>query len=267
VLLWHGFVEGCYSKGLPIHGMTPGKITNLLNQKQPVADAAQGWTVVVCSADNELGAMAALLLPHCTPAAGSVTELLAGLPVGIEQLLVICDDTLPDGGATELMQQLRAAQPQATCRFLAYLPRTMAPERLEQLLAQGCDALCCRSSGGTGTVLSALVQALHGQQSVDEVFRRRLRRGSCGHSQRLLKPAEQELLLLVTRGHKAPQIADLRQRRYDTIRRQLSAIYRKTGVQDQRGLIAWALAHGVIRPLDLDSGIHQARSAEIRQRP
>jgi hypothetical protein len=31
----------------------------------------------------------------------------------------------------------------------------------------------------------------------------------------------------------------------------LSVIYRKTGVRNQRGLIAWALAHGVIRPLDL----------------
>jgi DNA-binding NarL/FixJ family response regulator len=248
--------------------MTPGEIcTTLLTQKQRVAEAAQGWTVVVCSADNELVAMVALLVPHCSLAASSIAELLADLPVGIERLLVICDDTLPDGGATELMEQLRMAQPQATCRFLAYLPRSMAPERLEQLLAQGCDAICCRSSGGTGTVLSTLVQALHGQQSVDEVFRWRLRRGSCGHRQPLLKPAEQELVLLVARGHKAPQIAALRQRRCDTIRRQLSAIYRKTGVRDQRGLIAWALAHGVIRPLDLDSGIHQARSSEIRQRP
>jgi DNA-binding NarL/FixJ family response regulator len=232
--------------------MTPGEIcATLLTNKQRVADAAQGWTVVICSADNELVAMAALLLPHCTLAAGSVTELLAGLPVGIEQLLVICDDALPDGGATELMQQVRSAQPQAICRFLAYLPRTIRPERLEQLLAQGCDALCCCSSGGTGTVLSALVQALHGQQCVDAVFRRRLRRGCCDPGEPALKPSEQELILLVARGHKAPQIAALRQRRCDTIRRQLSVIYRKTGVRDQRGLISWALAHGVIRPVDL----------------
>lgn len=234
--------------------MTPGEIcTTLLTHKQRVAEAAYGWTVVICSADNELVAMAALLVPHCALAAGSIADLLAGLPAGSERLLVICDDALPDGGATELMQQLRAAHPQATCRFLAYLPRTMTPERLEQLLAHGCDALCCRSSGGTGTVLRALVQALHGQQSVDEVFRRRLRRGPCSHGQPLLKPTEQELVLLVARGHKAPQIAALRQRRCDTIRRQLSAIYRKTGVRDQRGLIAWALAHGVIRPLDLEA--------------
>jgi DNA-binding NarL/FixJ family response regulator len=232
--------------------MTPGEIcTTLLNHKQRVAEAAQGWTVVVCSADNELVAMAALLLPHCTRAAGSVTELLAGLPVGIERLLVICDDALPDGGATELMQQVRTAQPQAICRFLAYLPKAMSAERLEQLLAQGCDALCCRSSGGTGTVLSALVQALNGQQCVDETFRRRLRRGSCGPGKPALKPSEQELILLVARGHKAPQIAALRQRRCDTIRRQLSVIYRKTGVRDQRGLIAWALNHGVVRQADL----------------
>ena len=132
------------ARGLPIGGMTPGEIcTTLLTHKQRVAEAAHGWTVVICSADNELVAMAALLVPHCSLAAGSIAELLAGLPAGSERLLVICDDALPDGGATELMQQLRAAQPQATCRFLAYLPRTMTPERLEQLLAHGCDALCC----------------------------------------------------------------------------------------------------------------------------
>ena len=256
------------ARELALDGVTPDEIrTTLHTHRQRVAEAAQGWTVAICSTDNELIAVGALLLPHCSLAAGSIAELLACLPIEVEQLLVICDDTLPDGGATELMQQLRSAQPQATCRFLAYLPRTITPERLEQLLAQGCDALCCRSSGGTGTVLSALVQALHGQQSVDEVFRRRLRRGTCGHSQPMLKPAEQELVLLVARGHKAPQIAALRQRRSDTIRRQLSVIYRKTGVHDRRGLLVWALSHGVIRPLDLDSGIHQARSSEIRQRP
>lgn len=233
--------------------MTPNEIrTTLLSQKQRVAEAAQGWTVVSCSPDNELTAMAALLVPNCSLATGSIAELLAELPNELEQLLVICDDELPDGGVVELMRQLREARPQATCRFLVYLPKSTAQPRLEQLLAHGCDALCCRSSGGSGAVLSALVQALNGMQSVDGAFRRRLQRSHRSDEQPELSSSELELIHLLARGHNGPQIAALRQRRCDSIRRQLSVIYRKTGVRDQRGLIAWALAHGVIRPLDLE---------------
>ena len=248
--------------------MTPDEIrTTVLSHQQRLADAAQGWTVVICSNDNELITLASLVLPAGSLWACSIAELLAALPADSQRLLVICDDALPDGGAAELIQQLRTTQPQRLCRFLAYLPETITPERLRHLLASGCDALCCSSSSGTGTVLQALVQAIAGQQSVDAVFRRRLQGTPEQQGQALLKVREQELILLVARGHTSPQIAALRQRRSDTIRRQLSVIYRKTGVHDRRGLLVWALSHGVIRPLDLDSGIHQARSSEIRQRP
>jgi DNA-binding NarL/FixJ family response regulator len=90
-------------------------------------------------------------------------------------------------------------------------------------------------------------------QSVDGAFRRRLKRSHRCTEQPALSSKELELIHLLARGHNGPQIAALRQRRCDCIRRQLSVIYRKTGVRNQRGLIAWALAHGVIRQLDLDS--------------
>jgi DNA-binding NarL/FixJ family response regulator len=254
VLLWCKSRLCCYSEEAPIRGMTPNEIrSTLLNQKQRVAEAAQGWTVVSCSPDNELTAMAALLVPNCSLATGSIAELLAELPKDLEQLLVICDDAAPDGGASELMRQLREARPQATCRFLVYLPKSTAQPRLEQLLAHGADALCCRSSGGSGAVLSALVQALNGMQSVDGAFRQRLQRSRRCMEQTALSSPELELIHLLARGHNGPQIAALRRKRCDSIRHQLSVIDRKTGVRNQRGLIAWALAHGVIRQLDLDS--------------
>jgi DNA-binding NarL/FixJ family response regulator len=252
VLLWCKSPLCCYSKEAPIDGMTPNEIrTTLLTQKQRVAEAAQGWTVVSCSPDNELTAMAALLVPNCSLATGSIAELLAELPQELERLLVICDDAAPDGGAVELMRQLREARPQATCRFLVYLPKNTTQPRLEQLLAHGADALCCRSSGGSGAVLSALVQALSGMQSVDGAFRKRLQRSRRCTEQPALSSPELELIHLLARGHNGPQIAALRRKRCDSIRHQFSVIYRKTGVRNQRGLIAWALAHGVIRPLDL----------------
>ena len=185
--------------------MKPNEIrTTLLSQKQRVAEATQGCTVVSCSPDNELTAMAALLVPKCSLATGSIAELLAELPQELEQLLVICDDTLPDGGALELMRQLREAQPQATCRFLVSLPKSTAQPRLEQLLAHGADALCCRSSGGSGAVLSALVQVLHGMQSVDGAFRKRLQRSRRCTEQPALSSPELELIHLTGEGAQRP---------------------------------------------------------------
>ncbi len=102
-------------------------------------------------------------------------------------------------------------------------------------------------------MLSALVQALNGMQSVDGAFRQRLKRSRRCTEQPALSSKELELIHLLARGHNGPQIAALRRKRCDSIRHQLSVIDRKTGVRNQRGLIAWALAHGVIRQLDLDS--------------
>jgi DNA-binding CsgD family transcriptional regulator len=66
-----------------------------------------------------------------------------------------------------------------------------------------------------------------------------------------LQAAEQRLLELLARGFNTREIAALEQRRGDTIRRQLSELYRKVGVRGQRGLIAWGLAQGLVRSRDL----------------
>jgi len=121
------------------------------------------------------------------------------------------------------------------------------------------DALCSKCSTGTGNAARALIQVLHGQQIVDAHFREPLRKARLLCSADPSNPGfhpplssnELELIQLLGRGHNATQIAALQQKRGDTIRRQLSLLYRKTGVSDQRGLIAWSLARGLIRPLDL----------------
>jgi DNA-binding CsgD family transcriptional regulator len=66
-----------------------------------------------------------------------------------------------------------------------------------------------------------------------------------------LSPRERELILAVARGHSSVQIAALQQVRSDSIRRSLSALYRKVGVRNQRGLVAWGLEQGLLRPPDL----------------
>ena len=249
--------------------MSPNTIcSNLRSLQDAIAQAAEDWTVAICSPNNELIAMGSVFLPSCHLATQSIAELLARVPPDLEQLLVICDDDLADGGALELMHQLRHHLPQATCRFLAYLPQTTAPERLAALHSAGLDALCSKRSGGSGTVLRALIQALHGQQTVDAHFRAPLQQARSraltprsGHPQEPdLSPRERELIQLLGRGHNATQIAALQQKRRDTIRRQLSLLYRKTGVSDQRGLIAWSIAQGLIRPLDLVAAAPPAAS-------
>ena len=113
-----------------------------------------------------------------------------------------------------------------------------------------------------------MIQALHGQQTVDVHFRAPLQQARShaltprsGHSQEAdLSSRERELIQLLGRGHNATQIAALQQKRRDTIRRQLSLLYRKTGVSDQRGLIAWSIAQGLIRPLDLVAAAPPAAS-------
>ncbi|MFM7677128.1 MAG: response regulator transcription factor [Synechococcus sp.] len=70
-----------------------------------------------------------------------------------------------------------------------------------------------------------------------------------------LSPREQELILAVARGHTSRQIAALQQLRSDTVRRRLSQLYRRVGVRNQRALVAWGLARGLIRQPDLAAAV------------
>ena len=110
------------------------------------------------------------------------------------------------------------------------------------------SAACERLLG----VLLAGVDSSTGCWLIGSCFRRRVKRSCRSTEHSTLSSEELELIHLLARGHNGPQIAALRRKRCDSIRHQLSVIYRKTGVKGQHGLIAWALAHGVIRPLDLE---------------
>jgi DNA-binding NarL/FixJ family response regulator len=98
--------------------------------------------------------------------------------------------------------------------------------------------------------LQAVLDLMAGRPCIDPVFDRRLRRRE-RHPRGQLSPAERELLLALAWGRSSAEIAALRQVRCDTVRRQRSHLYRKAGVADQRGLLAWALEQGLLRPPDL----------------
>jgi len=227
--------------------------TRLYGHHQPlhrqVLEACQGWTVAVCSTNAQVEVIATLLLEQAL-VSHSIAELLAQLPEGTRQLLMIADDTLPDGGADQLLEQLRSQPGIERVRGLVYLPRAVATTRLQQLWMQGADALLSLESGGSGLGLQAVLDLMAGRPCIDPVFDRRLRRRE-RHPRGQLSPAEQELLLALAWGRSSAEIAALRQVRCDTVRRQRSHLYRKAGVADQRGLLAWALEQGLLRPPDL----------------
>ena len=211
--------------------------------QRAISTLQQDWSIAVCAADERLIGIVCLLLDRCDFAAGSIAELLA-LPLPKQQkLLLICDDELADGGALELIQRL----PQAT--VLVCLDAAIPQERLALLWRSGAAGLCCRQHCGGGRLLQAVLMLMRGLQSLDPVLGERLR----GQPPRLipLQGNEQHLLELLARGFNSREIAALEQRRSDTIRRQLSALYRKVGVRDQRALLAWGLGQGLVRPRDL----------------
>jgi DNA-binding NarL/FixJ family response regulator len=245
--------EGCESSMQPV--AVRSQIHTLQNA---IRDLSSGWTFVVCTTNQRLISTMALLLEQLEMSAGSIAELLA-LPLPQQdQILVICDDAGTDGGAEELMRQVRDRLGSARCRFLLCLEPEITQERLLRLWRCRPNAVSCGRNCGTGWLLQAVAAVLRGQFIADPTLQQRLYPPvpCCGLDERQLPitTRERELIHLVARGHDSPQIAALRQRRCDTIRRQLSVLYRKTGVRDQRGLISWALAHGVIRQVDLVPG-------------
>ena len=219
-----------------------------------VLAACDGWRIAVCTSNAQVRVITKLLLDQALESR-SIAELLAQHPEANEPLLVISDDDLPDGGADLLMDQVRARPGQGLARFLIVLPLAIADERLQQLWQQGADALLSLENGGSGLGLRMILALVAGGSSLDPSFDQRLRQrararsGDCLHPR--LSPTEQELLLALARGRSSREIAALRQVRCDSVRRQISHLYRKANVSHQRGLLAWALEQGLLRPADL----------------
>ena len=223
-----------------------------------VLAACEGWRIALCSGNAQVTVITKLLLEQ-TLNSRSIAELLAQLPEANEPLLVISDDNLPDGGADLLMDQVRARPGQGLVRFLIVLPLAIADERLQQLWQQRIGPLLPEllslENGGSGLGLRMILALVAGGSSLDPSFDRRLRQrararsGDCLHP--LLTPTEQDLLLALARGRSSREIAALRQVRCDSVRRQISHLYRKADVCNQRSLLAWALEQGLLRPADL----------------
>lgn len=256
--------------------MTPEQIrSRLLPVLEAIHAAAGGWTLGVCSREAGLRAGLSLQLEHCSLLGGSIADFLA-LPLPAQgRLLVICGDRCSDGGADAVMEQVRGAVGADRCRFVVILPLEVEQDRLVRIWRSGPDGLVARQASGEGQLLRAVLAVLQGQSVLDPALQHRLRQlphhGDGALDAEALSGRERELLLAVARGYSSSQIAVLQHTRSDSVRRSLSALYRKVGVRDQRALVAWGLEQGLLRPLDLHplprATAHPARGSRHRSHP
>lgn len=236
--------------------MTPETLrTTVQELQQTIAAQLQDWCLAVCSSDRYDQLAAAILLPQLKWMADSPAELLA-LPLPSEpRWLVICDDNGADGGALELTHQLRERHGSKRTAVIACVESTISTARLDQLWRGGVDGLIAHRSLGRGLLLQAITMVLRGGTAIDPVLAERLRAyPAIGHElahEPRLNNRELDLLRLLAHGRRSQEIAALLHLRCDTIRRQLSTLYRKTGVANQNGLIRWGLDQGLIRLQDL----------------
>ena len=238
--------------------------TRLQPLLQQLALVSPGWTIAVCSTNAQATVIADLVLEQ-PRISRSIAELLSQIERPIERLLVIGDDSLPDGGADQLMLQLRSSPLIGCCRCLIYLPSAVSDGRLQRIWQCVPEGLLSLESGGNGSGLRALISLVGGEHCLDPVFAGRLQRSAAATtaasseplpearpcSAQELSAKEQELILALAHGQRVSDIAAGRQLRCDSVRRQLSHLYRRTGVRDQQALVAWGIDQGLLRPHDL----------------
>lgn len=148
------------------------------------------------------------------------------------RLLVLCDDLDPDGGAIELIQQLRQRHGAHRCRFLVCLHSTIHQERLERIWRCGVDGLSCLDHCGNGHILQTLLILMRGLTCMDPLFTQRLRRLGAEALEHQLEERDLQLIQALARGRSCREIAALWQLRYDSVRRLLSSLYHRVGVRN-----------------------------------
>ena len=227
----------------------------LHRMQEQLAGMDASWRITICATDHRLRIFVPLLLERCDTVTSTVAELLAIPLPETERRLVICDDGLSDGGAVELVHELRQRFDHERCRVVIVVDPAISQQRLEQLWRCCPDGLCCLEHCGHGEGIQTILSAIQGIASCDHDLQCRLqhpyRPCPCRQGAELLSVCERALVLAVAHGHTSRQIGALLQLRSDTVRRRLSALYRRLEVRDHRGLIAWAMENGVLRSSDL----------------
>ena len=214
--------------------------------RQSISEQLGDWTLVACLQPPIHQTMAVLALDPLQFTASTTAELLALALPQQGRLLVLCDDLDPDGGAIELIQQLRQRHGAHRCRFLVCLHSTIHQERLERIWRCGVDGLSCLDHCGNGHILQTLLILMRGLTCMDPLFTERLRRQGAEALEHQLEERDLQLIQALARGRSCREIAALWQLRYDSVRRLLSSLYHRVGVRNQRELLTWSLEQGLV---------------------
>lgn len=208
-----------------------------------------------------------LAIPDLDVSCGSIHELLAVALPAHSQVLLICDDHLADGGADELIRQMKARLG-SRCHVVLILDEGVSDERLLRLTQHRPQGLLIREHCGEGQILQAVACTLRGGLYRDPSLAERLEHGLKPRSahpwESALSTPDEQLLRMLASGRTTSEIASLLQLRADTIRRRLSGLYRRTGARDRSGLVLWGLQQGLLRPPDLQPA-HPPQPAAARE--
>ena len=236
---------------------------HLLTLQQTIASLLDGWTLVACCTLQRSRDAVAWLLPFVRYSVSDTAQLLAQPLPSDGRLLVLCDDEHSDGGAVELIDQMRRRHGAERCRFLLCLDAAISDARLLQLWSLRPDGLGCREHYGDGRLLQSVAVVLRNGRYEDPELSDRLHRllsapCSAAGLAVTLTAREEALLHLLARGRSTAEVAALHGVRVDTVRRKLSGLYRKTGTRNRGGLLVWGLEHGLIRRRDLSARLRSA---------
>ena len=255
-----------YSNESDRDGMVPDQLRDHLRTLQEViASLLDGWTLVVCSSHQRSRDALALFLPDVRHSVSSTADLLALELPSDGRLLVLCDDEHSDGGAIELIAQMRERHGAGRCRFLLCLDAAISDERLLQLWSLRPDGLSCRDNYGSGRLLQCVAVILRNGRYEDPDLSDRLHKlliEPCRPINTVvLTRREEQVVQLIARGRSTREIAALTRTGYDHVRHLISALYTKTGVRNRDGLLVWGLERGLIRQRDLRARLRSAPAA------
>jgi len=236
--------------------MTPDDFRSQIHTlQQAIETLLEGWTLVVCSSHQRILDTAALLLPALQFTASSTAECLA-LPLPSEgKLLVLCDDDGADGGAVELISQMRERHGDERCRFLLCLDAEITASRLVHLWRLRPDGISCREHCGSGRLLQCVAVLLRNGRYEDPHLSDRLRQLFADVTPTSegvgLTLKEERIVRMVAGGRSSREIGAQLVMRADSVRKVFCDLYDKTGASGRSALLIWGLEHGVLKQRDL----------------
>ena len=179
-----------------------------------------------------------------TEVLGTATSVASALEAfdALSPDFVLTDYTLPDGNATQLVQQLREKAPELKILVLSMHTELYV---VKEVLKAGVNGYL-QKRDTQGELANALATIANGEVYVSaEINRLLLADMHQPNPTQLLTAREKEVLRLITKEYSNRQIAEalfIGERTVETHRKN---VFRKTGAKSLVGLIKYAMANGL----------------------